>query len=195
MSTSPIRLETSQGTILANKVVLALPAHAIVRLMPSLLHPQHPYPHASFATAVMGWKEDLLERRGYGILAPPSEDAKTLGIVFDSCVFPEQNRPMKTRLTVIMGGVRWPAVASETDEALSEQAKRSVQAWTGIQEQPDEYAILRANHSIPQPPPHSPPPVPFVASSCRRLFAISSSLGGISVNHCTTSAKALAEAL
>lgn len=194
-STSPISLTTSQGTILADKVVLALPARAIMQLVPSLLPPQHPYPHASFATAVMGWKEDVLERQGYGILAPRSEDAKTLGIVFDSCVFPEQNRPMKTRLTVIMGGVRWPEVAAASDTALLAQATASVQAWTGISKPPDEYAILRANHSIPQPPPHAPPPVPFVASPCHRIFAISSSLGGISINHCTTSAKALVQGL
>jgi protoporphyrinogen/coproporphyrinogen III oxidase len=184
-------LKTSQGDFSARKVVCALPEKDLLSLAPELLLEKGLFPHASFATAVMGWKADLLQNKGFGILAPSTEDPIVLGIVFDSSVFPEQNTHMNTRLTVIMGGVRAPDAIEKDDKELLSIAEERVRAWTGIQEKPDEYALLRARESIAEPPVGAFPPQPFIASSDKSIFAIGPSIGGVSMNQCICSAHEL----
>jgi oxygen-dependent protoporphyrinogen oxidase len=188
-------VNTSIGAIHTEKLVCALPEPSLYRLIPSATFSENsrPFPHASFATAVMGWRDDVLEKKGFGILAPSTEDPHVLGIVMDSAVFPQHNSPMKTRLTVIMGGARWPESIHQEDDALLSLANDRVQRWTGIQEPCAEYAILRAKNAIPQPPINSGHPVPYFSSSCKRLFAINSSVGGVSINNCVYSARELAK--
>uniref|UniRef100_A0A0B7B8J3 Amine oxidase domain-containing protein n=1 Tax=Arion vulgaris TaxID=1028688 RepID=A0A0B7B8J3_9EUPU len=53
------------------------------------------------------YKDDVLPVKGFGHLLPSSESGPLLGIVYDSCIFPEhgrKGRPDSTRLTVMLGG-------------------------------------------------------------------------------------------
>ena len=186
LTSSSIELHFSQGTVRANKVILALPEPAIRQLLPSFFGNEQAVPHASFATVVMGWKEDGLPRKGFGILAPSSEEAHVLGIVFDSCVFPEQNTHMKTRLTAILGGTRWPAVNHQSDETLFQIASSAVASWTGMTAPCAEYSVIRSPSAIPQHPVGSRRLAPYRLSSCGRVCAIAPSIGGVSVNQCIT---------
>ena len=184
----PIFIGTSTGSIRAKKVIVALPEPFGRRLVPPLYGTTPSVPHASFATIVMGWNADCLERRGFGMLAPSSEDPYVLGVVLDSCVFPEQNTHMPTRMTVILGGTRWPSAADQPDEVLMKIASSRVASWTGLGRPCTEYAIFRSSSAIPQPIVGSRPLCPYLASSCRRLFAIGPAVGGVSVKQCIASA-------
>lgn len=188
LSASPIALMSDKGsTIYAKKVLLALPEPSIRQLIPSFFGSVQPTPHASFVTVVMGWKEASLPRTGFGILAPSSEDPHVLGIVLDSCVFPQQNTHMKTRMTVILGGARWNDGILQSDETVLSIASSRVAAWTGVNTPCAEYRIIRSASAIPQPAVGSHRPAPYVLSSCGRIYALPSSIGGVSVNQCITS--------
>jgi oxygen-dependent protoporphyrinogen oxidase len=186
-SSDPILITTSTGSVRARKVIIALSELSGRRLAPSLYGTAAPVPHASFATVVMGWETDCLERRGFGMLAPSTEDPHVLGVVLDSCVFPEQNTQMPTRMTVILGGARWPAVAEQSDETLLRIASSRVAAWTGVGRPCTESAVLRSIAAMPQPIVGSRPLCPYLASPCQRLFAIGPAIGGVAVKHCISS--------
>ena len=189
----PAFIATSKGPIRAKKVVIALPEPVGRRLVPSLYGTMPTVPHASFATVVMGWDSDCLKRRGFGMLAPSSEDPYVLGVVLDSCVFPEQNTHMPTRMTVILGGARWPSAAEQPDDVLLKIASSRVAAWTGLGRPCTEYALFRSASAIPQPIVGSRPLCPYLASPCRRLFAIGPAVGGVAVKQCIDSAYRAAE--
>jgi protoporphyrinogen/coproporphyrinogen III oxidase len=170
----------------AKKVVMAIPEPAMRQLYPPLFGPITPL--ASFATVVMGFKNRSIPKKGYGILAPSTEDPRVLGIVYDSCVFREQYNAMTARLSVIIGGARWPNVVDAKEEDLYALSRKAVCAWVGIDEAPDEYAIIRSNNSIPQMPVGCKPLQPYRSSVCNSVIAIGPSIGGVSVNQCIAGA-------
>ena len=186
-SSDPIVVMTSAGPIRTRKVIIALSELSGRRLVPSLYGVPAPIPHASLATVVMGWKTDCLERRGFGMLAPSTEDPYVLGVVLDSCIFPEQNTHMPTRMTVILGGARWPSVAEQSDEMLLRIAASRVASWTGVGRPCTESAVLRSVLAMPQPVVGSRPLRPYLASPCQKLFAIGPAVGGVAVKHCIAS--------
>ena len=190
-TTSGYILETASGIIEAKKIVFALPEKELNTLFPQLLAEKGLCPHASFATVVMGWREDLLQNKGFGMLAPSSEDPNVLGIVFDSSVFPEQNTKMKTRFTVIMGGARAPLDVDKDDGTLFTTAFSRVRAWTKTTSFPEEWSIIRAKDAIAQPPVGAPLTKMYLASQDNTLFAIGPSIGGVSMNQCILSAQEL----
>lgn len=187
LSSDLILITTSTGQVRAKKVIIAFSELSGRRLAPSLYGNVPAAPHASFATIVMGWDTDCLERKGFGMLAPSTEDPHVLGVVLDSCVFPEQNTHMPTRMTVILGGARWPAVAEQSDETLLRIASSRVASWTGVGRPCTESAILRSVAAMPQPIVGSRPLQPYLVSPCQRLYAIGPAVGGVAVKHCVTS--------
>jgi len=186
-------LHTSLGPIKSEKIVFALPEKDLNKLAPQFS--KESFPHTSIASVTMGWEEDLLSQKGFGTLAPEIEDASVLGIIYDSCLFPEHNTYMKTRLTVLIGGARWPEAVDESDETLFDLALSRILKWTGITKAPTEYKVLRAKNCIPHPPVGASRPTPFLQSPCATQFAINPAIGGVSVNNCIHSAHMLTTVL
>lgn len=177
ISPSALDIISTRGSIRAKKVILALPEHTIRNLVPSLFENEEAVPHASFATIVMGWKEDVLSQRGFGILSPSSEDPHVLGIVLDSCVFPEHNTHMKTRMTIILGGVRWPEGIHQSNATLVHIASSKVASWTGVVQPCAEYSVVRSASAIPQPAVGTRRLTPYRTSHCQRIYAIAPKIG------------------
>jgi protoporphyrinogen/coproporphyrinogen III oxidase len=190
---SEVIVSTSNGELRPKIVVLALPEAKIHALHPGLLWQRSsPFPHANVVSVSCGWGKDFLSRKGFGILAPSKEDPKVLGIIFDSCVFPQLNNPMQTRLTVMIGGMRCPEAINYKDEELFSLAEDRIKKWTGITTPKDEAIVLRAPFSIPQAPVGTQGLVPFYSTLKKRIFAIGPSIGGVSMNLCISSAQKLA---
>jgi oxygen-dependent protoporphyrinogen oxidase len=190
-----IDILTSRGGIRAKKIILAVPELTLRQLVPSLFPSEEAFPHASFVSVIMGWREDCLARRGFGILAPASEDPNVLGIVLDSCVFKEHNLPLKTRMTVILGGTRWPRGIEQEDEELVRIAASRVASWTGVTIPCSEHAVIRSSNAIPQPYIGAKRPATFLLSKCQRIYAICPSFGGSSVNQCITAGHTVATSI
>ncbi len=89
------------------------------------------------ATLNMGWKALRLPLKAFGYLVPRVEEEPILGVVFDSCIFPQQNRHAgEVRLTVMM---REPNI----DVALL-----SLKRHLGIDTYPDDLHINSYRHAI-----------------------------------------------
>ncbi len=96
---------TSDGKIYhADHVVSTLPASALAPLVPNpSVFADSQY--SSVAVVGMGFHQPQLKERGFGYLVPASQGERVLGMVWDSCVFPEQNHArQETRITCMIGG-------------------------------------------------------------------------------------------
>jgi oxygen-dependent protoporphyrinogen oxidase len=108
-------------------------------------------PYATVQVVNLGYRQPVLKRKGFGYLIPSEENDSILGCVWDSSVFPQQNRhPNETRLTVMIGGTRNSAVESYTDKNGLEIALEAMERQLGISAMPDAIQIKFAKQAIPQ---------------------------------------------
>ncbi len=113
LSSKNAQLELTNGKKMhADLVYSTLPASALA----SLLRPHNSeiskllnsISYESIAVVSLGYKQRLLPLQGFGYLIPSKENENILGMVWDSCIFPQQAKwPEETRLTVMIGGLGW----------------------------------------------------------------------------------------
>ncbi len=159
------------------------PADLVVNTLPD-----RSIPRASVVVVNLGWRTHVLSRSGFGYLVPSNEAADVLGVVFDSCVFPQHNRHVKeTRLTVMMGGVRRPDLLELSEEGLLEMALVALSDHLEIRRAPDVFLVTKQRDAIPQYPlGHAMPGNP-----CR----LGSSYHGVGVNDCIHAARSIPRAV
>lgn len=156
---------------------------------------------SSVVSIACGWKEDLfldVPRKidqAFGILAPRSSDDRVLGIVIDSALFEAQTRSMKTRMTVMIGGTRYPSVMEESADQLILLAKDRLKSWLGIFEEPDEILVFFAPSAITIPTPSKYLLPPFYCVESASLYWASSAIGAVSVPDCVAATQKLAKSL
>lgn len=84
----------------ASHVYSTLPALSIAKLIEA---PALQLSASSVAVVGLGFNQLVLKKRGFGYLIPTKEKEAVLGVVWDSCAFPQQNRHFnQTRLTVMI---------------------------------------------------------------------------------------------
>lgn len=186
-----------ENEILADRLFCTLPSHAIQSLLESTSVPKMSY--ASTAVVNMGWKGDVLKRKGFGYLVPSKEKEDILGVVWDSSVFPQQNcTPHETRLTVMLGGMHRPDIPFKDQDEIIYLASNAVKKHLGIIAKPDALLASIAINAIPQ----------YSVGHLQRLHAfdmeikqkfhskmqiLGSSWHGVSVNDCIKRARQKAE--
>lgn len=108
-------------------------------------------PRASLVMVNCGFKNSVLKQKGFGYLIPSMEREKLLGMVWDSSVFPEQNRkPDETRLTMMLGGDRHPELVDSSDKIIEKIGMEALKLHTGIEQMPDTFLIQRIKGAFPQ---------------------------------------------
>lgn len=105
----------SPQTIRASHVISALPSTALSKLIPSsdltsLLN----IPSATVGLVNLVFKGKRLQTPGFGFLVPKG-DTCLIGVVFDSCAMPGQERGDFTRFTVMLGGKHFDSTFSGPD--------------------------------------------------------------------------------
>jgi protoporphyrinogen/coproporphyrinogen III oxidase len=89
----------------------------------------------------LAYADDVLAKKGYGYLIPTQEKESLLGVIFDSAIFPQQNRTSETRLTAM--------VRPEETEPL-QAALSAVERHLGISSEPIHTSTFLAKSAIPQ---------------------------------------------
>jgi oxygen-dependent protoporphyrinogen oxidase len=140
-----------------DKVILALPAHALARLTIGSLA-ERPlaelaeiiYPPV--ASVFLGFRrEDVAHPLdGFGVLMPQKEHRQVLGILFSSSLFVRRAPDGHVALTVMMGGVRRPDLGEAADETLLKTAQRELGELLGVKGDPVFQRINRWAKAIPQ---------------------------------------------
>ena len=123
----------------ADRIFLTVPAHTAAKwLTEELAH----IPYASVSVVNLGYKTKVLPKEGFGYLIPSKEKDPIMGVLWDSSVFPQQNRHSEeTRLTVMMR----PSTKDPVQEAQSALARH-----LRILNNPDAIEVSLAHHAIPQ---------------------------------------------
>ncbi len=150
-------VQLADGTALAaDHVVFTTPAHrtaAIVRGLDRELGDElASIPYAGLAVVALCYAAASLPRPldGYGCLVARSEGLATLGVLWESSIFPGRAPRGGALLRVLLGGARRPDVAGLDDAALTTLARREVLQIMGIAARPMRIDICRWPSAIAQ---------------------------------------------
>ncbi|RHY57768.1 hypothetical protein DYB38_010729, partial [Aphanomyces astaci] len=103
----------------------------------------------------LGFHRNLIQHSGFGYLVPTCENQGILGVIYDSCSFPQQNFDQTnniTRLSVFVGGENHPAVAAMPRAKREALAVETIQRHLGVTDAPVHVESTWYEHAIPQYP-------------------------------------------
>jgi protoporphyrinogen/coproporphyrinogen III oxidase len=182
-------IKTTQNCYHADDLFSALPCHSIGKLLiPQLLA----FPLKGTTLVQMGFSESVLKKRGFGYLTSSQGNEEVMGCIFDSEVFPEQNRhALETRLTFML----------ENETLKEEEARRiahkALKTHLHIHKLPDVSHVFSAPKVFPQYRVGHEALIAdletMVAAKYPRLKLLGNYLKGPSLSDCIAKAKALAE--
>lgn len=121
-----VHLNTEPEEIDADLVIKALPP---------------PFPKQSLWVVNVGFRKDLLTKKGFGYLVPTKEKEMVMGAIFDSCIFPL--KADETRITFMLR-----AEAQDPKEVVLDALKRHLH----ISDAPDFLSCFFALNAIAQFP-------------------------------------------
>ncbi|MES2345179.1 MAG: protoporphyrinogen oxidase [Chlamydiota bacterium] len=143
-------------------------------------------PKAHVSIVNFGYSTSVLPERGFGYLVPTFQKQEILGVIFDSCIFPQQNgHREQTRLTVLMRkNVRSIEIAQEV-----------LKKHLNITKVPD--AVLSTDATIPQYYVGHAEKIKKLQAQIQNDFPRVTLLGnyqiGVSVNDCLKLSKQLSD--
>jgi oxygen-dependent protoporphyrinogen oxidase len=163
-------IRTAEREWRADRVFSALPPAALGQLLPLPWKVEM----KGIEVVHIGYDHDVLPCDGFGYLIPTREKEQLLGVVFDSKIFPQQNRhPQETRLTAMIR-------ENSSDASALDGLKRHL----GITQTPAFIRSEKLTQAIPQFGLHHHIPVnPFP-----HFYLTGNYLHGASVNDCIAGA-------
>jgi oxygen-dependent protoporphyrinogen oxidase len=197
-------LNTEDGVIEAEAILLALPAERAARLMsglaPDAVAPLAATPTAPIAVVMLAYRDRNAFGRpvgGFGFLVPRGEDASLLGTLYCHDIFPGQAPDGWLFLRAMVGGARSPDMIGLDDDALTGRVRASLAKVLGADPDPDRAWIVRWEQGISQ----------YTVGHLDRVAAAEKAAGeagielagspyrGVSVNDCIKQARAAAARL
>lgn len=166
----------------ADHIFLCIPARSAAHYFTGETHSLlSNLPKEELDVVQLGYKKDLLAKKGFGYLIPSMERESVLGIVFDSCVFPRESN--ESRLTVLLK-------SSEPQDKALEAVSRHLK----INAKPDFINVFKAtipqyfigHHKIMERVKN------LIADSHPNVTLAGNSYSGISINDCIVQSKSLA---
>lgn len=145
---------TRHGTVhIGNQLISSIPALSLA----PLLKKHHPYLSdilstfkiASMCVVNLKYNKRLLKKDGFGFLVAPKENLPLLGVIYDSCCFPQQD---STVLTAMLGGFKFDKYFNEktTDDEVLLIALKHMEKILDISDEPDNFKVNILHQCIPQ---------------------------------------------
>lgn len=197
-------VDTVQGPLEAERLVLAVPAHAAADLLEpfkrELAGELRGIAYPGMVNVALGFPRAAVAHPldGFGLLIPSREGRETLGALFSSTLFPGRAPAEHVLLTAFIGGARNPDAYARDDAALIARVVEDLTPLLGLEGAPDFARVTRWPRAIPQ----------YNIGHLERLGRIDAALGelpgldlignwrgGIAVGDCVNNALALAERL
>jgi oxygen-dependent protoporphyrinogen oxidase len=198
-----VQLQDGRG-VQADHVVMALPARGASRLMRSLDSAAAAslanVPYSSLSVVALGYSASALHGPldGYGYLVPGSEKLATLGVLWESSIFPGRAPGRSVLLRVFLGGARRPDVVDLDAPATMALARAELAPILGIATPPDRSWVFQWPSAIAQ---YTIGHLERVADARTRLAnhpgleLCGTSYDGVSFNHAVAGARRAARAL
>ncbi|MFQ5728773.1 MAG: protoporphyrinogen oxidase [Waddliaceae bacterium] len=155
-------------------------------------------PSVSTTVVNLGYHKTVLEKQGFGYLVPSKEKEDILGVVWNSSIFPQQNRnPEETRLTVMMGSAHMPNFDTLHEQEFATIALEALSRHLNIDTQPDTISVKIAKSAIPQYLVGHAEKVAAMERTISMAFPCltlsGNSFYGVSVNDCIVRSKQIVE--
>ncbi|XP_072420822.1 protoporphyrinogen oxidase isoform X1 [Chiloscyllium punctatum] len=197
------------GTMKADHIFSSVPAKVLSRILPpswvAVCDSLQQIDSVSVTVVNLEYDGSVLPVTGFGHLVPSQESREILGVVYDSCSFPEQDRvgAPTTRLTVMMGG-SWFREAFGDPETVTEghllqRARDTVRSHLGITQNPLRAIVKVHKDCIPQyalgHSRHLDAIFGAIEQRGAALSLIGASYRGVSVNDCIYQAQRSADCL
>lgn len=195
-----IRVGLEDGSILdADHVFSTVPSFSLAELLPEEQETTkqilNSFYYKSMAIVSLGYKEELLEKEGYGYVIPFSEHKPVIGVLWDSSVFPQMNSHKKeTRLTIMIGEENLPKDFNEmSEDDFRVLALNEVKDRLNITQAPDMIHVSLVKKGIPKFFVGHEEKVNEVIQDLKRmsskLTVIGSGFYGAAISRCITNAK------
>jgi protoporphyrinogen/coproporphyrinogen III oxidase len=180
-------------TLSASAVVLATPAYAAAKLVaPSaerLAKTLTGIPYAPVAVVAQGYRHDHVRHvlNGFGFLVPRTEKLRTLGVIWNSSLFPGRCPEDSVLMTCFLGGATDPQILAMDDVQIANQVHQDIGGVLQISAPPVAQHVWRHTHALPQ---YNLGHVQKVAairddlSALRGLFIAGNYLDGPSIGSC-----------
>ncbi|MEM6785040.1 MAG: protoporphyrinogen oxidase [Bacteroidota bacterium] len=136
-------------------VVCTLPLHRLYELAwPATLDvtPLAAVSYAPVTLVALGYRRDAVAHPldGFGLLVPSRERFDLLGALFSSSLFPGRAPEGHVLLTCFVGGMRRPALAAASSEALLPRLRRDLGTLLGVRGAPVFVERFSWTQAIPQ---------------------------------------------
>jgi len=137
-------------------VVLAVPAYVAARLIGPISAPGAAalsgIAYASLATVAAGYyeRQATTPLNGFGLLIPRSEKHRTLGIVWNSSLFPDRAPKSQMALTNFVGGATDPEIAAKPEREILDIVEADHAKILGISGPPIATAVWKHPKALPQ---------------------------------------------
>jgi oxygen-dependent protoporphyrinogen oxidase len=190
------------GTLDADIVVSAAPAHALAAMtsetLPPLAEILNQIPYAPMNVVCFGYQRQKIARDldGFGYLIPRKEGKSILGTLWDSSIFPHRAPEGHVLLRSMMGGATNPGAIDLAESEVKARVMADLEEIMGIDAEPDFVRIFRHRQAIPQ----------YTVGHGKRLLALDERLGrtpglfltgnaffGVGLNDCVNSSNQIAE--
>ena len=139
----------------AGAVVIATPsyiaAHLVESIAPTVARQLSGIAYAAVAVAGTGYHANQLgELNGFGVLIPRSEKHRTLGIIWNSSLFPGRGGDNRVTLTSFVGGATDPEILEKTDQEILAVVQDENARILKITGQPIVSRLWRHPKALPQ---------------------------------------------
>src|SRR5690348_4523872 len=154
-----LRVHNESGaadTIRAAAVVLAAPSYAASHIVRPLSEPLADMlsgvAYASVVVYCAGYydKQAVLPPEGFGVLIPRSEKHRTLGMVWNSSLFPERAPRGQFAMTSFLGGATDPDLFAQSNEEIAAITEKDSATILGITGSPIASSLWRHEKGLPQ---------------------------------------------
>lgn len=152
-----VRSGPTARLIMADSVVIALPAYAAAEVLQSLDAPLAEalaeIGHPPLSVVFLGYRASAIAHPldGLGVLMPGVEKRGVLGILFSSTLFAGRAPSHHVALTAFVGGARQPQLALLPPHELAALAQREVRDLLGARAAPELVRTRRWRRGLPQP--------------------------------------------
>jgi len=151
------RVDLENGaSAIADHLVFALPSHAAAPIASGfdreLSVALASIPYADISMVALAYRADAIARPldGYGYLVTRNEKLGTLGVLWESSIFPQRAPQGCVLLRVMLGGARRPEVRTLHDQAVGELAATEASQVLGISGPPIRQWVCRWPSAIAQ---------------------------------------------
>jgi oxygen-dependent protoporphyrinogen oxidase len=188
------RVTTASGAHFeADAVVIAAPSRDAARLLTAVdrtvAQSIGEMPTAPVVVVALAFEAHALADLpgGFGFLAPRSEGLRTLGCIWDSCIFPGRAPAGAFLLRCILGGAHDPSAAHADDESVVATVRRDLGAAMGVTGPPILTRVYRHADGIAQYVRGHRDRLRLIAERLNAvpgLWVTGSSYYGVSINAC-----------